>query len=62
MASETVELAPPPNVADGAEAAENTDKLAYRHVRLSTVGTRQVRYVRIEPLRPRRIVIDDEDL
>lgn len=34
--------------------------LAYRHVPFQIVGTRRVRYTRVEALKPRQIVFDEE--
>ena len=47
--------------AEQPEAEEEDDLMPYRHVPFEVVGTRKVRYTAGEPLRPRRIVWDDED-
>jgi hypothetical protein len=47
--------------AQQSEADEDDEEISYRHVPFEVIGTRKVRYTAIEPLRPRRIVWDDED-
>lgn len=46
--------------ANGLANSQTFDDSTYRHVPFQIVGTRQIRYVKVEPLRPRRIAIDDE--
>lgn len=36
------------------------EESSYRHVPLQDAGRRQVRYVRIEPLRPRTLALDED--
>jgi hypothetical protein len=52
--------APPPAVAAAKPNVEAGD-LAYDHVPLRPAGRRQVRYRRIEPLRPRSFEYDEDE-
>ena len=56
--SSSSEAATPPSVASAPELGEIE---SYRHVPFKKAGTRSVQYVRVNPLKPRKISIEADE-